>query len=165
MEARLFCHSTGMNCPKDDPDVRAFLEDAAHHDVGRNGLSIPVRNREGVRSLVSFTSNRSKDDWAEYKSRNMVKLQPVAVLIDSAAGINFKLTPEPVELSKREEECLIWAARGKTYHDIAGILNLSFASVKTYLDTARHKLSCINLTHAVAIATGVIPAKALRQPC
>ena len=76
----------------------------------------------------------------------------MAVLIDSAAGINFKLTPEPVELSKREEECLIWAARGKTYHDIAGILNLSFASVKTYLDTARHKLSCINLTHAVAVA-------------
>jgi DNA-binding CsgD family transcriptional regulator len=37
--------------------------------------------------------------------------------------------------------------------------------VKTYLDTARHKLSCINLTHAVAvaIATGVIPAKVLRK--
>jgi LuxR family transcriptional regulator, quorum-sensing system regulator CinR len=153
--------------PRDDPAVRAFFDDAAHHDVGRNGFSIPLRNRKGVRSLISFTSNHSKDEWAEYKSRNIVKLQPMAVLIDSAAGINFKLTPEAVELSKREEECLIWAARGKTYHDIAGILNLSFASVKTYLDTARHKLSCINLTHAVAvaIATGVIPAKALRQPC
>jgi DNA-binding CsgD family transcriptional regulator len=153
--------------PKDDLATRAFFDDAADHDVGQNGLSIPVRNRKGVRSLVCFTSNHSKRDWAEYKSRNIIKLQPMAVLIDSAAGINFKLTPEPVELSKREEECLIWAARGKTYHDIAGILNLSFASVKTYLDTARHKLSCINLTHAVAvaIATGVIPAKALRQPC
>jgi len=151
---------------KDDPEVRAFLDDAAQHDVGRNGLSIPVRNRAGVRSLVSFTSNHSKDDWAEYKSRNMVKLQLMAVLIDSAATIDFKLTSQPVELSKREEQCLIWAARGKTYDDIAGILNLSFASVKTYLDTARHKLSCINLTHAVAvaIATGVISAKAVRQP-
>ena len=108
--------------PKDDPAVRAFFEDAADHDVGRNGLSIPIRNRKGVRSLVSFTSNHSKDDWAEYKSRNIVKLQPMAVLINSAAAINFKLTSEPVELSKREEECLIWAARGKTYHDIAGIL-------------------------------------------
>ena len=83
--------------------------------------------RESV--LVSFTSKHSKDDWAEYKSRNMVKLQPMAVLIYSAAGINFKLTPEPVELSKREEERLIWAARGETYHDIAGILNLSASSV------------------------------------
>jgi DNA-binding CsgD family transcriptional regulator len=153
--------------PKDDPAARAFFDDAADHNVGRNGLSIPVRNRKGVRSLVSFTSNHSKDDWADYKSRNTVKLQPMAVLIDAAAAINFKLVPEPVQLSKREEECLIWAARGKTYHDIAGLLNLSFASVKGYLDTARHKLSCINLTHAVAvaIATGIIPAKALRQPC
>ena len=105
--------------PKDDPATQAFFDDAADHDVGHNGLSIPVRNRKGVRSLVSFTSNHSKDDWAKYKSRNILKLQPMAVLIDSAAGINFKLTPEPVELSKREEECLIWAARGKTYHDIA----------------------------------------------
>jgi DNA-binding CsgD family transcriptional regulator len=152
--------------PKDDPATQAFFDDAAEHHLGHNGLSIPVRDRKGVRSLVSFTSDHSKDEWAEYKSRNMVKLQPMAVLIDCAAGLNFKLTPDPVELSKREEECLIWAARGKTYHDIAGILNLSFASVKGYLDTARHKLSCINLTHAVAvaIATGVIPAKVVRQP-
>ena len=150
---------------RDDPAAQAFFDDAADHDVGRNGLSIPIRNRKGVRSLVCFTSNHSEDGWAEYKSRNIMKLQPMAVLIDSAARINFKLTPDPVELSKREEECLIWAARGKTYHDIARILNLSFASVKTYLDTARHKLSCINLTHAVAVAlaTGVIPAKVVRQ--
>ena len=146
---------------RDDPAAQAFFDDAADHDVGRNGLAIPIRNRKGVRSLVCFTSNHSEDGWAEYKSRNIMKLQPMAVLINSAARINFKLTPDPVELSKREEECLIWAARGKTYHDIAGILNLSFASVKTYLDTARHKLSCINLTHAVAvaIATGVIRQK------
>jgi DNA-binding CsgD family transcriptional regulator len=152
--------------PRDDPAARAFFDDAADHDVGRNGLSIPVRNRKGVRSLVCFSSNHSDDGWAEYKSRNIMKLQPMAVLIDSAARINFKLTPDPIELSKREEQCLIWAARGKTYHEIARILNLSFASVKTYLDTARHKLSCINLTHAVAvaIATGVVPAKAMRWP-
>jgi DNA-binding CsgD family transcriptional regulator len=151
---------------RDDPAARAFFDDAADHDVGRNGLSIPVRNRKGVRSLVCFTSNHSDDGWAEFKSRNIMKLQPMAVLIDSAARINFKLTPDPIELSKREEQCLIWAARGKTYHEIARILNLSFASVKTYLDTARHKLSCINLTHAVAvaIATGVVPAKAMRWP-
>ena len=51
--------------PRDDPAARAFFDDAVDHDVGRNGLSIPVRNRKGVRSLVSFTSNHSKDDWAE----------------------------------------------------------------------------------------------------
>ena len=28
--------------PKDDPAVRAFFDDAVDHDVGRNGLSIPI---------------------------------------------------------------------------------------------------------------------------
>ena len=148
----------------DDPAVQAFFVDALNHGVGRNGISIPVRNRRGAFAVVSFTSNHSKEEWQEYKKKNMIKLQLMSVLIDSAASINLKLNSPPVKLSKREEQCLIWAARGKTYQDISEILNISFGSVKSYLDTARHKLNCINLTHAcaVAVATGVIPAKALR---
>jgi DNA-binding CsgD family transcriptional regulator len=137
----------------DDPVVQSFLMDALNYGVGRNGISIPVRNRRGAYAVVSFSSNHSKQEWDEFKTNNMVKLQLISVLIDP-----------PVKLSKREEQCLIWAARGKTYQDISDILNISFGSVKSYLDTARHKLNCINLTHAVAvaIATGVIPQKALR---
>jgi DNA-binding CsgD family transcriptional regulator len=89
--------------------------------------------------------------------------QLLAVLIDSAASINLKLSSLAVKLSKREEQCLIWVVRGKTYQDIYETLNISYGSVKTYLDAARHKLNCINLTHAVAVAvaTGLIPSKAL----
>jgi LuxR family transcriptional regulator, quorum-sensing system regulator CinR len=149
---------------RDEPPVQAFFADALSHGVGLNGLSIPVRNRRGVYSLVSYTSGHSKPDWKEFKKTNMIKLQLISVLIDSAASVNLKLSSQPVKLSKREEQCLIWAARGKTYQDISDILNISFGSVKSYLDTARHKLNCANLTHAVgvAIATGVIPAKALQ---
>ena len=98
------------------------------------------------------------------QKRQMVKLQLLSVLIDSAANINFKLPSPSVCLSRREEQCLIWAARGKTYQEIAEILELTFGSVKTHLDTARHKLNCLNLAHAVgiAVATGVIPANALQ---
>jgi DNA-binding CsgD family transcriptional regulator len=148
----------------DDPVVQAFFMDALSYGVGRSGVSIPVRNRRGAYAVVSFSSNHSQREWQEFKKNNMVKLQLISVLIDSAASVNLKLTSPPVKLSKREEQCLIWAARGKTYQDISDILNISFGSVKSYLDTARHKLNCINLTHAVAvaIATGVIPQKALR---
>jgi DNA-binding CsgD family transcriptional regulator len=148
----------------DDPVVQAFFLDALNYGVGRNGISIPVRNRRGAYAVVSFTSNHTRQEWEEFKKNNMVKLQLISVLIDSAASVNLKLVTPPVKLSKREEQCLIWAARGKTYQDISDILNISFGSVKSYLDTARHKLNCINLTHAVAvaIATGVIPQKALR---
>ncbi len=147
-----------------DPSARAFLTDAANHGVGRNGLSIPVRNRKGVFSVVSFISDCSQAEWELYVNENSAKLQLLAVLIDSAANINFKLPLPPVKLSRREEQCLIWAARGKTYQEIGEILELTFGSVKTHLDSARRKLNCTNLTHtvAVAIATGVLPAKAVQ---
>ena len=147
----------------DDPAVLAFLADAAKHGVGRNGLSIPVRNGKGVRSLVSFTSDHSRAEWRHYKRMNMVKLQRLSSLIDSAADVDAKLPSPPVTLSKGEEECLVWAAKGKTYREIAEVMNLGFGSVNARLDTVRNKLHCMNLSHAiaVAIATGVIPAKAL----
>ena len=148
-----------------DPAIQNFFADAMRHDVGRNGLSIPVRNRKNIYSLISFTSEHPKPEWDVFKRTSMTTLQHLSVLINSAASINTKLPPAPVQLSRREEQCLIWAARGKTYQQIAEISGLSLGSVKTHLDTARHKLHCINLTHAVgvAVATGLIPSAALRD--
>src|SRR5271166_332330 len=142
----------------DDPAIADFFADAVRHKVGRNGLSIPVRNRKNMQSLVSFTSDHAKLEWEFFKRNNMMTLQHLYALIDSAASnANSKLPPS--------EQCLIWAARGKTHQEVADILGLSLGSVKTHLDTSRHKLHCINLTHAVgvAVATGVIPASALRD--
>ncbi len=149
----------------DEPATQSFFADAVRHRVGRNGLSIPVRNRKNTHSVVSFTSDMPREDWDIFKKSNMTYLQQLSALINSAASIDSKLPKSPVQLSLREEQCLIWAARGKTYQEVAEILDLSLGSVKTHLDTARHKLHCINLTHAVgvAVATGVIPAAALRD--
>jgi DNA-binding CsgD family transcriptional regulator len=149
----------------DDPAIQSFYADAIRHDVGRNGLSIPVRNRKNTHSLVSFSSDLPRREWELFKELNMSNLQQLSALIDSAAIIDSKLPLTPVQLSRREEQCLIWAARGKTYQEVAEILCLSLGSVKTHLDTARHKLHCINLTHAVgvAVATGLIPATAFRD--
>lgn len=55
-------------------------------------------------------------------------------------------------LSRRESECLAWAAQGKTYTEIGMLVGISFGSVKSYLDSARYKLDAVNLPHAVALA-------------
>lgn len=148
-----------------DPASQDFFADAERHNIGRHGLSIPVRNRKKAYSLVSFTSDAPRLEWESFKRNNITVLQHLSALIDSAASTNSKSPPAAVHLSRREEQCLIWAARGKTHQEIAEILGLSPGSVKTHLDTARHKLHCINLTHAVgvAVATGVIPVTALRD--
>ena len=151
--------------PTDNLETVKFFADAKRHGVGQNGLSIPVRNRKNTHSVVSFSSDATRGDWDNFKKANMTFLQQLCALIDFAASIESGLPKNPVQLSMREEQCLVWAARGKTYQEVADILGLSLGSVKTHLDTARHKLHCINLTHAVgvAVATGVIPPEALRD--
>jgi hypothetical protein len=56
----------------------------------------------------------------------MDNLYQASALIDSAAmtGSKFRDIPE-VSLSLREEQCLIWAARGKTYEEIGEITSLT----------------------------------------
>ncbi len=150
---------------RDNPVIVEFFKDALRHNVGRNGISIPVRNRNNVNSMVSFTSDAPQPAWEAFKKRNMVSLQHLAVLINSAATVGSRLPKPSIQLSRREEQCLIWAARGKTQQEIGEILGISAASVRSHLDTTRHKLRCINLAHTVgvAIATGVLPAAALRE--
>lgn len=145
--------------------IRDFFSDAASHKVGDNGFTIPIRNRKNSYAIISFTSNMAREDWEIFKDDNMDKLCHVSALIDSAANAGAKFRAElDVNLSLREEQCLIWAARGKTYEDIGKITNLSFYSVRSHLDMARLKLHGTNLTHAVALALalGVIPSVALR---
>jgi DNA-binding CsgD family transcriptional regulator len=147
--------------------IKDFFSDAARHKVGSNGISILVRNRKNSYAIVSFTSDVTKETWQKFKSINIDKLYHASVLIDSAAttGSN-RLEISDVNLSLREEQCLIWAARGKTYEEIGEITTLSYYSVRSHLDIARHKLHGTNLTNAVAIALarGVIPPIALREP-
>jgi DNA-binding CsgD family transcriptional regulator len=60
----------------------------------------------------------------------------------------------PIPLSPRERECLLWAARGKTYADIGVLLGIAYATVKTNLDVARYKLNCATLAQTTAAAVG-----------
>jgi len=148
-----------------NPVIKDFFSDAVRHNIGINGLSIPVRSRKSSHAIVSFTSDMPRSDWEIFKNMNMDKLYHASALIDSAAMTGLKLEDAPdVNLSLREEECLIWAARGKTYEEIGQITNLSYYSVRSHLDIARHKLHGTNLTHAVAIALalGVLSPMALR---
>jgi DNA-binding CsgD family transcriptional regulator len=142
-----------------------FFSDAIHHNIGRNGFSVLVRNRKNSCGIVSFTNDLPRPSWEDFKTANMDRLQHAAALIDTAAIAGVKLPDQfEVSLSLREEQCLMWAARGKTYEEIAEITNLSFYSVRSHLDVARHKLRGANLTHAVAIAMAlrVVPPLILR---
>lgn len=55
-------------------------------------------------------------------------------------------------LSKREQECLAWMAKGRNNKEIASILELVESTVKFHVKNIMHKLNAANRTEAVAIA-------------
>lgn len=55
-------------------------------------------------------------------------------------------------LSKREQECLMWMAKGRSNNDIAQILELSERTIKFHVKNILLKLNASNRTEAVAIA-------------
>lgn len=57
--------------------------------------------------------------------------------------------PADCELSKREVECLRWAAVGKTDHEIGAIISLSHATVRYHLRRAGEKLETVNRAQTI----------------
>jgi DNA-binding CsgD family transcriptional regulator len=57
--------------------------------------------------------------------------------------------PSDVKLSKREIECLRWAAVGKTDSEIALILGRSCATIRFHIHNAALKLNAVNRSQAV----------------
>lgn len=161
---------------RDSQEVKDFFKDAALHKIGNKGLSVPIRNRKNSHAIVSFSSEASNFDWKTFKNANINQLLCLSAMINSAAMTSVKFerrfeeAPD-VKLSIREDECLLWAARGKTYEEIGEITGLSYHSVRSHLDVARHKLHGANLTSAVAIALAlgiispqaVIPTQSFRK--
>ncbi len=56
------------------------------------------------------------------------------------------------QLTGREVVVLQKSGQGKTYRDISDDLKISSRTVRFFLESARHKLGCLNTTHAVATA-------------
>jgi LuxR family transcriptional regulator, quorum-sensing system regulator BjaR1 len=64
----------------------------------------------------------------------------------------FKSNTSKADLTKREEDCLNWAARGKTISECSVILGISQNTVAGYLASTSRKLSARNKAHMIALA-------------
>jgi DNA-binding CsgD family transcriptional regulator len=142
------------------PKIRQIFGEAAEFGLGRQGLTIPIRGRGPEVALFSINSDLSNKDWEHLKRQSMRDLQLLAhyfhqMVIRVEGG---QIPHYEALLSPREKECLQWAATGKTIWETAQILKVSERAVRLYLDTARHKLECLNKTQAVAkaVALGIV---------
>ena len=139
-------------------ETESFFADAAKHEVGKNGITIPIRRQRGGVTLVSLSSDIPEERWKILTRNYIQKLKLFAVLIAGISAINEKLPAGYRRLSRREQQTLLWAARGKTVNETADIMNIAYGSARTYLEAAKQKLRCVNVTQAVAVATSGIPS-------
>ncbi len=113
------------------------------------GVFFPVYCPNGRLGAVSFMGDRVAPDTYELASLSYISTQ----IYDQVENITeVTESPQKVDLSVREKECLRWTAQGKTSAEIAILTKLSEHTVKHYLVSVCQKLNAQNRVQAVAKA-------------
>ena len=149
-----WCNGEGVHTRQPNKLLEELDLAKFEHYVGAASIiCVPVHLPFGQIGAVSFSPpDPDKDDLsAEYKaygyaledlSRRFIAGYVKAT--DRRAWI-----PANCKLSKREVECLRWAAVGKTDQEIAMLLSRSCATVRFHIHNAAVKLDAVNRSQTV----------------
>lgn len=131
-------------------DCLSFLADQQMH----LGVTIPIRLPAGQLAFVSGIGGRPPTCDGRIEERVARQLFVLAHYFhNTVAERHIRREPRgEAMLSRREVECLSWAARGKTAEATALILGRSVETVRVHLKHAIAKLGAANCAHAVAKA-------------
>ncbi len=137
------------------PEARSFFKEAKSFDIGRNGLTVPIRGSGGERSLFSATSNLPRREWRKLRMSSKHDLQVLShYLHEKALSVSgLRKNGGYRKLSRREQECLQLLARGLVSKRIAARLQISENAVRLYLNLAKRKLDAKTLYQAIARAS------------
>ncbi|MFB2549523.1 helix-turn-helix transcriptional regulator [Ensifer soli] len=111
-------------------------------------LYVPVHDTHGQRGAVAFGGDRPVVSATEMWELNLVS----GVLFNRLREMLVQRGRRRTGLSRRELECLQWAAAGKTTAEMARIMALSEYTVNHYLNRATRKLDSVNRVQTVAKA-------------
>lgn len=116
-------------------------------------MCVPVHMPFGQIGAVSFSSpDLEKDDLSEEFEKYGHALEALSrAFIISYVKVSDQRNwiPADCSLSKREVQCVSWAALGKTDREIALILSRSCATVRFHLQNAAQKLNAVNRSQTV----------------
>jgi LuxR family transcriptional regulator, activator of conjugal transfer of Ti plasmids len=144
----------------EEPDHRQFFGEANEFGIGSSGLTVPVRGANGEFAILNASSRMRTPVWERHIEQYRHQIHLVGIYYHAAvAGAleRTKNTTAPV-LTKREVECLLWAAKGKTAWETSKILNVSERTVIFHINNSKAKLNTYSKHHAVikAIMLGIV---------
>ena len=143
------------NLDRRSPRIQGFFKEANSFDIGRHGVTVPIRGPGGERSLFSATSNLSRLEWRKLRIWSNQDIQVLSHYLHekvlSVTGL--RETRDYRKLSRREQECLQFLARGLVPKRIAPRLQISESAVRLYLRSAKRKLDAATIYQAIARAS------------
>ncbi|MEK1888868.1 MAG: LuxR C-terminal-related transcriptional regulator [Phyllobacterium sp.] len=171
MQARRTPDATGAvrNLAEDKTlptESKKFLRDCQLRGLGNLFLAVSTSNSHGFRGVTGFTFDAQSAEQFNFIGNVGKRLAGVSAKLHSSlhSNRNPALVASVAHLlTKREIDCLYWAANGKTDGEIGEILNIARWTVVTYLTNAKNKLGCSNRTSTVAtaLALGMIEMPAI----
>lgn len=138
--------------------LEVFNENAEYEIYGvTNAIVCPCYMPFGVIGAITWVTNEEIPDIAETFLEHAPGLHLQTLKFLSAyreIASHTKLT-EIVDLTRREVQCLKWAALGKTDSEIGKIVGVSVPTVRFHLTNAGRKLGVSGRAQAVRVATNL----------
>lgn len=142
-------HGVWPNCYLDGIDLRDFQK----RSLCKAAIVVPVHLPFGQISANSFIClDRQKEDLSEEFGLygNLLGLLTRRFIAGYVQAIRTtRRIPSDCVLSKREVECLRWAAIGKTDKEISMILGRSHATIRYHIHRAGEKLDSVNRAQTI----------------
>ena len=119
------------------------------------GISMPMHSPHGEMGVLSFALDRPLNTSRAITQHAMPYIQILAGHIHESVRrvLNMDNVNSETTLTIREQECLKWAADGKTSWEISRLLNLSERTINFHLNNSMRKLDASNRQHALIKAT------------
>ena len=135
-----------------------FNKHADYNAYGvKNAIICPCHLPFGVLGTVVWATNKSLDNIEQIFEQKAGELAMVTLRFLSVAR-EHDISPRPPEvtgLTRREIQCLKWAALGKTDNEIATIMRLSIPTIRFHLVNAGKKFGVYGRAQAVRVATSL----------
>ncbi|MFC0804848.1 autoinducer binding domain-containing protein [Ensifer sp. P24N7] len=138
-------------------DERRVLDEAATFGLG-SGFSVPLHGPGRSFAIMSFAQS-----WnGELQNRTISYLQFAALHfhlnVTNVRLVNSSGIKSEPDLSPRENECILWIARGKSSWEIGQILGISVDTVNFHVKNVMRKMDASNRTAAAikALNLGII---------
>jgi DNA-binding CsgD family transcriptional regulator len=130
-------------------DQHRMFEDSRFFSGIESGITVPLYGPQSEFGIVTTALKKTH----KINENTLLKLSAFAMAYHEKAKQLILFSDNhknhKTSLSKRELECLLWTANGKTYWEISQILSLSEETIRFYMKNSFRKLNVNTKTQAI----------------